>query len=838
MHRRRSARWPRRQRILILAVSPLFAASVVATQASGNVIVRNIKPGPGSSSAPAPMTASSAADDSLVAYPFIPPINGFQPFVVMGLTDENDNEFYSPKAAEPGSLFRPPPNQTQLMSPQPFNAVPGYIVGTLDSGGQATILSYNDSQTVNLFANGLEGVYTIPVGGAGGEEDLDVSDALGQYITGLGNATAGPGGPVVPQSSLKGIWNNSILTNPNEDSVLPTLVGNPIFAHWQVVMRNSQVQRLHVNGRTFQGPQIELRNVDTAHDNTFVRVAMSAKSAGGANSFPVFIPDFFGSDQWQDNPESPTIWNFMGVEVNLANNPHGTNHALTREFLFDTGAQVSVISTETANNLGINTGGGNPDPPDFTAEVLGVGGITIVNGYYLDNLSLVTDGVDLEATNVPVLVLDLQDPLDGAGAVPGILGMNLLNDRDVIVNAKPNVDVNAVGYLAFSEFALPQPKWNANSGGDWGDNSKWFRGVPWQPGEVANFTATTTAPQTINVDTNNGQGPYAMGRINFDNPNRYTISGPGSLRMEELVGNAVIQVNNGSHTINVPMQLASSTTMTVIPAASVLTLGGDIASPNGSGIVKTGQGTVEARRLENLGDVDIQAGKIKMLVASTGGAAERTSSIDTLTIAAAARLDLTNNNLVIREGTAGTFTGGAYGGVQGDVARAYHNGAWDQPGLMTSEPNAQPAVGTHTIGVATASQVLFIAPTATGTFAGQSATGTSVIAMYTYAGDLNLDGRVDAQDYGIIDNFVQFPGSDGYANGDINYDGVIDAADYGIIDNTIQLQGAPIPTTAAAAAGGAADFASVTAVPEPAACGFAIVTAAALLARRRRRALR
>ena len=108
---------------------------------------------------------------------------------------------------------------------------------------------------------------------------------------------------------------------------------------------------------------------------------------------------------------------------------------------------------------------------------------------------------------------------------------------------------------------------------------------------------------------------------------------------------------------------------------------------------------------------------------------------------------------------------------------------------MTSMPGAAPAVGITTIGVASAQQVLFIAPTATGTFAGQQVTGASTIAMYTYAGDLNFDGQVDAQDYGIIDNWVQFPGTSGYANGDINYDGVIDAADYGLIDNSIQLQG-------------------------------------------------
>jgi hypothetical protein len=403
MQGRRSPRpLPRRWRVLALAVAPL---SLISSPSFGNVVIRNVKPGPGATtSAPSSSSLTPAADSSIAAYPIA--INGFQPFVVMGLTGENDNEFYSPKAAQPGSLYRPPPNQTQLMSPQPFNPVPNpprYIVGTLDSGGQATIVSYADSQTINLFQNGLEGAYQVEVSGAGEEpEFLDVSDALGQYITGLGNATAGANGPVVPQSSLKGIWNNSILTVPDSDSFIPTLVGNPIFAHWQVVMRNSQTQRLRVGNQTYQGPQIELRNIDTAHDNTFVRATMGATSAGGPNSFPVYIPDFFGSDEWQDNPQSPTVWNFMSVKVNLGNNIHGGNHTVNQsQFLFDTGAQVSVISTDTASLLGINTGGGNPDPPDFTAEVLGIGGVRTVNGYYIDNLTLITNGVDLNATDVP-----------------------------------------------------------------------------------------------------------------------------------------------------------------------------------------------------------------------------------------------------------------------------------------------------------------------------------------------------------------------------------------------------------------------------------------------------
>jgi hypothetical protein len=136
--------------------------------------------------------------------------------------------------------------------------------------------------------------------------------------------------------------------------------------------------------------------------------------------------------------------------------------------------------------------------------------------------------------------------------------------------------------------------------------------------------------------------------------------------------------------------------------------------------------------------------------------------------------------------------------------------------------------------VSDGASILFLGPTETGTFAGQTVTGATTLAVYTYAGDVNFDGLVDASDYGIIDNYFQFPGTTGYANGDFNYDGVIDAGDYGIIDNTFQLQGAPIPMGGAAIASAE----GVTAVPEPASLSVLGIAAAGLLARRRRRCQR
>jgi hypothetical protein len=216
-------------------------------------------------------------------------------------------------------------------------------------------------------------------------------------------------------------------------------------------------------------------------------------------------------------------------------------------------------------------------------------------------------------------------------------------------------------------------------------------------------------------------------------------------------------------------------------------------------------------------------------------------------------LDLTDNVLVVTGAGAGIFDGAGYTGLTRRIADAYNFSSWDGPGVKTTMPDAGADRGIATVAIATPEEIFG----ADGMISGQFVSATSVILAYTYAGDLNLDGLVDGADYGTIDNYVQFAGSFGYARGDINYDGIIDGADYGIIDNTIQLQGAPIPllgvwmgaapgslsTTESAAPAAAAaamtstaagTLAGVVAVPEPSACGFALLGAAAMLGRRRR----
>ena len=204
-----------------------------------------------------------------------------------------------------------------------------------------------------------------------------------------------------------------------------------------------------------------------------------------------------------------------------------------------------------------------------------------------------------------------------------------------------------------------------------------------------------------------------------------------------------------------------------------------------------------------------------------------------LNIATGGQIDLADSDMIVNYASGdasptGTFDGTVYNGITGHLAASYNFGGWDAPGGITSSVAAAVAAGggVTTLAIADASSAIGIGPDETWEWNGQTIDGSSVLVMYTYAGDVNLDGVVDGADYGTLDNWIQFPGTSGYANGDVNYDGVIDGADYGTLDNSIQLQGPPL-------GGASALIGAVTAVPEPAACAFAFI--GATLARRRRR---
>jgi len=389
------------------------------------------------------------------------------------------------------------------------------------------------------------------------------------------------------------------------------------------------------------------------------------------------------------------------------------------------------------------------------------------------------------------------------------------------------------GYLndmLIREHVAAASAWKVDAGGSWFDATNWTGAVPNGVGAEANFLGAITANRSVNADS-----PVVAGTLRFNNTHSYVIGGASTMTLQVASGNALVDVQAGTHQINLPLTIASNANLQVAGGAT-LKISDPMTVNAGISVTQSGGGQVLYESTVTLGaSSSIQFGNTSHMAGLTLGAgasavvtpgANKVLRADNVDVGTG-RLDLKDNKLITNK-SAGTASGGVYSGLQGDVQRAYNFNAWDQPGLTTSMPDA--IAGLTTIGIATGEQMRGLGPTDTDTFAGQTITGASTIAMYTYAGDGNLDGVIDGGDYGIIDNFVQVPGASGYANGDFNYDGVIDGGDYGVIDNNIQAQGAAFPTS-----GSTDGLAGATAVPEPAACGLAILSAGLLLGRRARR---
>ncbi len=131
----------------------------------------------------------------------------------------------------------------------------------------------------------------------------------------------------------------------------------------------------------------------------------------------------------------------------------------------------------------------------------------------------------------------------------------------------------------------------------------------------------------------------------------------------------------------------------------------------------------------------------------------------------------------------GSWNGSAYTGITGMIATGRNGGTWDgATGIVTSMSAAQSPNPLTTIGIATTFDALGLTGGQTAMWNGLTVDSTTTLIKYTYAGDANLSGAIDGDDYFAIDAGIS-SGDTGYANGDFNYDGRIDADDYFLIDS-------------------------------------------------------
>lgn len=166
--------------------------------------------------------------------------------------------------------------------------------------------------------------------------------------------------------------------------------------------------------------------------------------------------------------------------------------------------------------------------------------------------------------------------------------------------------------------------------------------------------------------------------------------------------------------------------------------------------------------------------------------------LSSLTLNASATLDLKDRRLVI------DYTPGnsPLASITGSIVAGRAGGNWNQPGIVTSQTLAKLPSQLATLGVVEASGVVNFGASTTAVWRGETVDQSSVLVAYTFAGDANLDGAINGDDYFAID--VGFSShAHSYFNGDFNYDGHIDADDYFLIDSSYNK---PPPVLASAPA--------------------------------------
>jgi hypothetical protein len=71
------------------------------------------------------------------------------------------------------------------------------------------------------------------------------------------------------------------------------------------------------------------------------------------------------------------------------------------------------------------------------------------------------------------------------------------------------------------------------------------------------------------------------------------------------------------------------------------------------------------------------------------------------------------------------------------------------------------------------------------------------VVKYTVAGDVNLNGAVDGDDYALTDRaFARNTANPHWLNGDFDYDGVLGAGDYLLLDTSALVQSGGTPSAA------------------------------------------
>jgi subtilisin-like proprotein convertase family protein len=318
------------------------------------------------------------------------------------------------------------------------------------------------------------------------------------------------------------------------------------------------------------------------------------------------------------------------------------------------------------------------------------------------------------------------------------------------------------------------PEWKTNGSGNWTTSGNWVgNAAPNAPAATAYFGPVISSVATVTV------GPaQTVGSVRFNNTSRYTLSG-GQVRLDS--GNAspaLVTVEVGQHTINA-LGMTSDLGIVLAPGTSL----------------------TNAELLPT--------STVKSLTVSGGGrfAVTTRMHVSTVSVVGTSLLDLQRASAVL--------TSMSESAVRALVAQFLSLGTG-----LGSTASGDPRDPYATLAVR--SNLSSAGLLELSSFTGYSLSPTDILVKYTYRGDTNLDGLLDATDFnavlsGLTNNLT------GWQNGDVNYDDIVNATDWSLFLSAYANQGAPFGNDPAPAAS----------IPEPTTLALLLPTFA-LLRRTRR----
>ena len=456
------------------------------------------------------------------------PLGGFIPFVGIGMT----NESKTLEDLDLGSIpFIADPELSVDAPLLGAGGTPHFELALLDTGAATHIITHEAFLGFDIQGAGLRGENIQQIGGATGFVDLEINDAAGIYTAGLGDRTGAGANLTMNANAMRGQSSFATLTAPEEGWELPNILGLPMAAHHAISIRNDQPQIFQHQGRTVRSPNVEFVDLGAGASEGILRRAPLILNPGiGFIQGPQFVFNLSFDDilsgggeiAISDNPASPSVvqdTNGNGgglyLDVDMSN---GTRSFQDKQMLFDTGADLTVVSQITAARLGFDA---VLDTPDFILEVEGSGGVsTGVPGFYVDELNIDTVGGTFTLQNVPIAVLDVTNPNDPGNVIDGIIGMHLFTGRNLVIDANPSRGQGGVGPSLYIGDPVSQTtNWASNvANANWATDGSWSAaGAPTQMWDAqvrnvsgANQTATISSSSTVYRATVAGAATASM----------------------------------------------------------------------------------------------------------------------------------------------------------------------------------------------------------------------------------------------------------------------------------------------------------------------------------------